>query len=105
MFGLPNDGVRLNNIYSQSYCPPQKSTCDISSIRACRDELRELADSSGDSYHGDIFIQLRHHMVNNNPGLVTDEDREFRSPIRDLGRTKAEHDKYLYEETWKVSYT
>ena len=66
------------------------------------DELKELADSDGDNFHADIFIQLRHYLAKQDPGLLTDDDLQFRSPIRGLGKTNSEHDVRFHEEVWKA---
>ena len=62
----------------------QKKVCDEGSIRACMDKLKETADSSGDNFHGDVFIQLRHYLAKPNPRVFKEDDRQFKSLIRDL---------------------
>ena len=59
--------------------------CDEASIRACMEELKVMADSSGDNFHGDVFIQLRHYLAKHNPRVFKEDDRQFKSLIRDLG--------------------
>ena len=68
------------------------------------DELKELADSAGDNFHGDIFIQLRHYLAKQNPGVLTDGDRLFKSPIRDLGKTNTEYRDRFHEDVWKARF-
>ena len=82
--------------------PMQKSVCDETNIRACMDELKELADNTPDNFYGDAFIQLRHFFTKHNPGLLTDDDREFRSPIKGLGKPFNELGQDHHEYVWKV---
>ena len=67
------------------------------------DELKEIADSAGDNFYGDVFIQLRHYLAKHNPGLLMDDDRQFKSPIRDLGITNEDHADQHHENVWKVT--
>lgn len=66
------------------------------------DELKEIADSAGDNYFGDVFIQLRHYLAIHEPGLLTDDDRQFRSPIRGQGITNHDHGNRHHENVWEV---
>ena len=66
------------------------------------DELKEMADSAGDNYFGDAFIQLRHYLAIHEPGLLTDDDRQFRSPIRGLGITNHDHGNRHHDNVWEV---
>ena len=68
------------------------------------DELKELADSAGDNFHGDIFIQLRHYLEKHNPGVLKEDDRLFKSPIRDLGKTSIEYRDRFHEDVWKARW-
>ena len=67
------------------------------------DELKELADSAADNFHADAFIQLRHYFAKYDPGLLTDDDRQFKSPIRGLGQTNSDHGEKFHENVWMVS--
>lgn len=64
-------------------------------------ELRELADNTPNNFYGDIFIQLRHHLTKHNPGLLNDDDRQFRSPIKGLGKPFSELEHEHHEDVWK----
>ena len=66
------------------------------------DELKELADSDSDNFYADIFIQLRHYLAKQDPGLLTDDDWQFKSPIRGLGKTNREHGERFHEDVWKA---
>lgn len=66
------------------------------------DELKEMADSAGDNYFGDAFIQLRYYLAIHEPGLLTDDDRQFMSPIRGLGITNHDHGNRHHENVWEV---
>lgn len=65
-------------------------------------ELKELADNTPNNFYGDIFIQLRHHLTKHNPGLLNDDDRQFRSPIKGLGKPFSELEHEHHEDVWKV---
>ena len=75
--------------------------CDEASIRACMEELKVMADSTGDNIHGDVFIQLRHYLAKHNPELLNEDDRQFKSPRRGLGTPSSELG-YQHENVWKV---
>ncbi|KAK2551006.1 Lysine-specific demethylase JMJ21, partial [Acropora cervicornis] len=79
----------------------QKSVCDETNIRACMNELKELADNTPNNFYGDIFIQLRHHLTKHNPRLLNDDDRQFRSPIKGLGKPFSELEHEHHENVWK----
>ncbi|KAJ7374506.1 hypothetical protein OS493_004844 [Desmophyllum pertusum] len=66
------------------------------------DELKDLADSAGDNFHADIFIQLRHYLAKQDTGLLADDDRQFKSPIRGLGQTNSEHEDRFHQDVWKA---
>lgn len=66
------------------------------------DELKELADSAGTNFHGDVFIHLRHYLAKHSPGLLTDDDRMFKSSIRGLGTPVDDLDYQYHEHVWKV---
>ena len=68
------------------------------------DELKELADSAGDNFYGDICIQLRHYLAKQNPGALTDDDWLFKSPIRDLGKTDNEYRDRFHADVWKARW-
>ena len=82
--------------------PLQKSACDETNIRTCLDELKQLADSAGDNFNADIFIQLRYYLTKQHPGHLTDDDRKFKSPIRGLGKTNNEHEERFHDDVWKA---
>ncbi len=82
--------------------PLQKSACDETNIRACMDELKELADSDDNNFYADIFIQLRHYLAKQDPGLLTDDDLQFKSPIKWVGQTNKEHGDRFHEDVWKA---
>ena len=68
------------------------------------DELKELADSAGDNFHADVFIQLRHYLAKRDPGVLTDDDQLFKSPIRDHGKTNTEYRDRFHEDVWKARW-
>jgi len=37
------------------------------------DELKEMADSTGDNFHGDVFIHLRHYLAKHNPRVLSED--------------------------------
>ena len=82
----------------------QKSFCDETNIRSCMDELKELGDSVADNFHADVYIQLRNYLAIHDPGFLTDDDRQFKSPIRDLGQTNSDHGENFHQNVWKVSH-
>lgn len=79
----------------------QKSFCDETNIRSCMDELKELGDSVADNFHADVYIQLRNYLAIHDPGFLTDDDRKFKSPIRDLGQTNSDHGENFHQNVWK----
>lgn len=79
----------------------QKSFCDETNIRSCMDELKELGDSVADNFHADVYIQLRNYLAIHDPGFLTDDDRQFKSPIRDLGQTNSDHGENFHQNVWK----
>lgn len=68
------------------------------------DELKELGDSVADNFHADVYIQLRNYLAIHDPGFLTDDDRQFKSPIRDLGQTNSDHGENFHQNVWKVSH-
>lgn len=68
------------------------------------DELKGLADNAGDNFYGDVFIQLRHYLEKHNPGLLTADDRQFKSPIRGLGTPISDLGHQHHENVWKVRW-
>jgi len=68
------------------------------------DELKEQADSAGDNFHADVFIQLRHYLAKRDPGVLTNDDQLFKSPIRDLGKTNTEYRDRFHEDVWKARW-
>ncbi|XP_068724426.1 bifunctional arginine demethylase and lysyl-hydroxylase PSR-like [Montipora capricornis] len=100
IFYIPS-GWWWSNVNMDDSITLQKSVCDETNIRACMDELKELADNTPDNFYGDAFIQLRHFFTKHNPGLLTDDDREFRSPIKGLGKPFNELGQDHHEYVWK----
>ncbi|XP_068714549.1 uncharacterized protein [Montipora foliosa] len=100
IFYIPS-GWWWSNVNMDDSITLQKSVCDETNIRACMDELKELADNTPDNFYGDAFIQLRHFFTKHNPGLLTDDDREFRSPIKGLGKPFSELGQDHHEYVWK----
>lgn len=81
----------------------QKSTCDETNIRSCMEELKELADNVADNFHADVYIQLRNYLAIHDPGFLTNDDLQFKSPIRGLGQTNSDHGESFHQNVWKVS--
>ncbi|XP_022805964.1 F-box protein At1g78280-like [Stylophora pistillata] len=79
----------------------QKSICDQTNIRSCMEELKELADSVAENFHADVYIQLRNYLAIYDPGFLTDDDRQFKSPIRGLGQTNSDHGENFHQNVWK----
>lgn len=94
--------IDFTEMYSFSSCFQQKTACDETNIRTCMDELKEIADSAGDNFHADIFIQLRHYLAKQDPGVLTHDDQLFKSPIRNLGQTNTEYRYHFHEDVWKA---
>ena len=61
-----------------------------------------MADSTGDNFHGDVFIQVRHYLAEHNPGLLNEDDQQFKSPIRGLGTPYSHLGHQHHENVWKV---
>ena len=66
------------------------------------DQLKELANSAGDNFHGDVFIHLRHYLAKHSPGLLSDDDRKFKFSIRDLGIPNDGLERQHQEDVWEV---
>ena len=64
--------------------------------------MKERSDSGPDNKYADIFIQLRHHLRQSYPEILTSDDREFQSPVSGLGKTFAVLEEELNDYKYKV---
>lgn len=65
--------------------------------------MKERADSAEDNYFGDIFVQLRHHLLMHHPEMLTEDDLKFTSPVKGRGKTEEELEGSFNEQLWQVN--